>query len=104
MKSHVVDAYITHEHTNTGVVNVLKPAFVIAENIGCIPLEGRKDGSSYADEYIAMMDASEPDSVEYEIKEIVLEESNAFFAGQKTEEEVAKIIQSRVQIYLDERK
>ena len=104
IKSHVVDAYITHEHTNTGVVNVLKPAFVIAENIGCIPLEGRKDGSSYADEYIAMMDASEPDSIEYEIKEIVLEESNAFFAGQKTEEEVAKIIQSRVQIYLDERK
>ena len=36
-----------------------------------------------------------------EIMEIVSEETGAFFAGDKTAEETAKVIQSRVQLYLD---
>ncbi len=36
------------------------------------------------------------------IKAIVDEELGAFLAGQKTAEETAKIIDSRVQLYLDE--
>ena len=36
------------------------------------------------------------------IKEIIEEEMEAFLAGQKTAEETAKVIDSRVQIYLDE--
>jgi hypothetical protein len=36
------------------------------------------------------------------IKVIVDEETAAFFAGQKTAREVAEIIESRVQVYVDE--
>ena len=39
---------------------------------------------------------------ESEIRNIITEESNAYFAGQKSAEEVADIIQSRVQVYLKE--
>lgn len=35
---------------------------------------------------------------------IITEEAEAFFAGQKTAEEVAKVIQSRVKIYVNEKK
>ena len=48
------------------------------------------------------MDSAVPGSVYYEIFDIVYEESGAYFAGDKTEQEVAHIIQSRVQLYLDE--
>ncbi len=65
---------------------------------------GRKDGTSYADEFIELMDIAVPGSVYYEIFDIVYEESGAYFAGDKTEQEVAHIIQSRVQLYLDEKK
>ncbi|MDE5802698.1 MAG: extracellular solute-binding protein [Lachnospiraceae bacterium] len=37
-----------------------------------------------------------------EIMDIVSEETGAFFAGAKTAEETAKVIQNRVQLYLDE--
>ena len=69
-----------------------------------VPLMGRKDGTSYADEFIELMDSAVPGSVYYEIFDIVYEESGAYFAGDKTEQEVAHIIQSRVQLYLDEKK
>ncbi len=36
-----------------------------------------------------------------EIMNIVSEEIEAFFAGDKTAEETAKLIQNRVQLYLD---
>ena len=69
-----------------------------------VPLMGRKDGTSYADEFIELMDIAVPGSVYYEIQDIVYEESGAYFAGDKTEQEVAHIIQSRVQLFLDEKK
>ena len=37
-----------------------------------------------------------------EIRSIISEEAAAFYAGQKTVEETAKVIQSRVQLYVDE--
>lgn len=80
-----------------------KPAFVNDGRV-VVVLEGREDGTSYADEYISIIDAGAPSSVEYEIQNIVYEESAAFFAGEKTEQETAEIIQSRVSIYLAERK
>ena len=40
----------------------------------------------------------------YMISGIVLEEAAAYFAGQKTAEEVATIIQSRIQVYISETK
>ena len=36
------------------------------------------------------------------VKDIILEETQYFFEGQKTAVEVGKIIQDRVQLYLDE--
>ena len=45
------------------------------------------------------------DSVYYydeDIMEIIEEEAGAFFAGQKTAKQVADIIQSRAQIYVNE--
>ena len=38
------------------------------------------------------------------IRDIVEEETKPFFDGDKTAEEVAKIIDNRVQLYLDETK
>ena len=39
-----------------------------------------------------------------ELVTVVSEEAAAFFAGQKSAEEVAKLIQSRVQIYVNEQR
>jgi len=43
-----------------------------------------------------------PKGADYEVIGIVLEESAAFFAGQKTVEEVSELIQNRVQVYVNE--
>jgi hypothetical protein len=77
------------------------PFFQLGSNAS-VPLMGRKDGTSYIDEFIKLMDNAVPSSVYYEIQDIVLEETGACFSGDKTEQEVAHIIQSRVQLYLDE--
>lgn len=69
-----------------------------------IPLEGREDGSSYLDEYMELMDSGESLSVQYSIQNIILEEVMAYFAGDKSEYEVADIIQNRIQNYLNEQK
>lgn len=37
-----------------------------------------------------------------EVQNIILEEAEAFFTGDKTLEEVVRVIQSRVQLYFDE--
>ena len=39
---------------------------------------------------------------ETDIKNIINEEASAFFSGQKTAEEVAEIIQNRVNVYINE--
>ena len=43
-----------------------------------------------------------PKGANYEVICIVLEESAALFAGQKTAAEVAELIQNRVQVYVNE--
>jgi len=52
--------------------------------------------------YDVLEQVSVPNGSNYAVTCIVLEESAAFFAGQKTAEEVAELIQNRVQIYVDE--
>lgn len=103
ISEHVKDAVETHVHTINGIEHDIIPVFEINPNT-YVPLAGREDGTSFADEYIYLMDEASPRAVENEISEIIYEESSAYFEGVKTEEEVAKIIQSRVQILLDERK
>ena len=50
-----------------------------------------------------MMDSAVADTMEYQtIRTMVVEEAQAYFAGDKTLEDTCRIIQSRVQLYLDE--
>lgn len=66
-------------------------------------LKCKPDGTSYVEDYIAFMDSCvlmpPEDSV---IADIVLEETAPYFAGDKDMDTVIDIIQSRVQLYLDE--
>lgn len=60
----------------------------------------------YAEQYFAFLDGAEFPKAPYgvHIWDIVEEEAEAYFAGTKSAEEVAKVIDNRVQLYLDERK
>ena len=69
---------------------------------GGIPLKSKPDGTTFVGEYIELMDQARPASSQIKIQDIIFEEAGAYFAGDKSEKEVAKIIQSRVQIYLKE--
>ncbi len=69
------------------------------------PLEGKPDGDSWLQEYMDLLDQGVPMAEEYsEIEMIMTEEAAAFFSGDKDAAEAAEIVQSRVQLYLDERK
>lgn len=48
-------------------------------------------------------EARPPVRWESELRQMIGEEAGALFAGQKEAEEVARIIQNRVQLFLDER-
>lgn len=66
-------------------------------------IDGKPDGTSYLPEYLELMDSCRlPSGVTEPIKDIIMEEAGAFFAGDKDARTVADIIQSRVQLYLDE--
>ena len=55
------------------------------------------------DQVLALFDVAKPAaSQNSEIMTIISEEAEAFFKGQKSAAEVAAIIQSRAQIYVDE--
>lgn len=71
---------------------------------GRVPLDGRKDGTSYLDEYLELMEGGVSESIQYEIQNIVTEEVKPFFTGEKSEREVAGIIQNRVRLFLEEQK
>ena len=45
---------------------------------------------------------SEPMTYNANVNNIIMEEASAFFSGQKSAEEVANIIQSRLSIYVNE--
>lgn len=63
----------------------------------------KPDGTSYLPEYLALMDScANRQRGDNQIRDIIEEEAEAFFSGNKDARTVAGIIQSRVQIYLDE--
>ena len=67
-------------------------------------LASKPDGSSFLPEYLEVLENAAPLPLWCEqIQGVVLEESRAYFEGDKTAEDVAAIIQNRVQLYLDER-
>ena len=103
LRSHVKDAHERIVNTINGPDYAEEPAFVV--NAGCTnPLAGKPDGTSYLEEFIAIMDAAVPETVLNDITDIINEESQSYFSGMKTEREAATVIQSRVKIYLEERK
>ena len=56
-----------------------------------------------ADAFIAFLESLDSFSdLDYNVYNIVAEETGAFYSGQKSAQEVADTIQSRVQIYLNE--
>lgn len=66
-------------------------------------LSAKPDGTSYVEEYIAFMDSGilmPPENSA--IASIILEETAPYFSGDKDIDTVIGIIQSRVQLYLDE--
>lgn len=68
-----------------------------------ISLEGKEDGSTYIDEYFELLESCSPASDHKNaISVIVYEETEPFFAGEKTAEETAEIIHKRVSLYLME--
>lgn len=80
------------------------PVFMMGEK-AYTQLEGKADGSSWMREYVELLEKGVPGNWEAsEIQKIVMEEASAYFDGDKSAEDVAEAIQSRVSLYLDERK
>ena len=78
----------------------------LSEN-GWIPLTLKPDGTTYVDEYLELLQKAVPadNTIRAKIvKEIIYDEIGVFFEGDKSAEETAEIIQSRVKIYLEETK
>lgn len=78
------------------------PQFSMGEGVYRI-LTAKPDGTSYVEDYIAFMDKGTllPPQ-DNAIASIVLEETEPYFSGNKDMDTVIGIIQSRVQLYLDE--
>jgi len=70
---------------------------------GVMPLAVDENGDSFVKEYLDIMDKARPYSTHSEVRAIISEEADAYFAGAKTVDEVADIIQNRIQLYLKER-
>lgn len=85
------------EHTDLSE----KPVFLM-DGYNFIELDGKGDGTSFLQEYVELMENAKVDMGIGEVQNIILEEAEAFFTGDKTLEEVVRVIQSRVQLYFDE--
>ncbi len=63
----------------------------------------KADGTSYLEEYMAYLESCVPESrYPSGISAIMLEELRPYFAGDKGVEDTVRILQNRVQLYLDE--
>lgn len=71
-----------------------------------IVLEGKSDGTSYAGEYLDLIKGSRYDRNRGDLSDIISiiwEEADTFFEGEKSARDAAKVIQSRVSLYLMEK-
>lgn len=68
-----------------------------------VPLDGKPDGSSFLPEYVEILERAEymSNTVD-ELGMMIIEEAGGFFSGDMTAEEVARVIQSRAWVYLNE--
>ena len=76
-----------------------------AENRVITDLTLKPDGSTYLEEYLDFVESCRPvPYIPMQIRLIVQEEAHSFFEGSKGAVETAEAIQSRVQLYLEEKK
>ena len=79
------------------------PVPLFSQGSSVIILGGKPDGSSYLQEFLEMAESSHPDNSALNIiRNMILEETDTYFAGDKELDETVKLIQNRVQLYLDE--
>lgn len=79
------------------------PLATTSYGVGNVDLVGRALTEDEAAFILEQIESASPTMVDVDIQNIVQEECEAFFAGDKTAEEVAALIQSRVKILLSER-
>lgn len=72
-------------------------------SVGEEELVGQPLSRAQVEYLLEQIEQAKPQMVDVDLKTIVQEECDAFFAGDKTAEEVAELVQSRVRIYLSER-
>lgn len=78
------------------------PLFEMGDH-SLVPLDGKKDGSSFLPEYLELLENGTPEPIWLDdVGSIIVEEAMAYFNGDKEAEEAATVIQNRVQLYLDE--
>lgn len=69
-----------------------------------ISLPTKSDKSSYLDEYVNFIQNAVPSPIHSdELFNIIMEEADSYFSSDKTLDETARVIQRKVQLYLDER-
>ena len=68
-------------------------------------LPNKEDGTTYVSDFIELLDSAEMPKEFYgdPVWEIVMEEVEDYWSGRKNAEDVAKTIDNKVQLYLDER-
>ncbi|MDE6673460.1 MAG: hypothetical protein K2K19_01415, partial [Acetatifactor sp.] len=80
-----------------------KPIIFVRDGKYSVEVDGKPDGTTYLPEYLDYLSSCKTLSgVTDPIIDIVREEAQPFFDGDKDARTVAGIIQSRVQLYLDE--
>lgn len=97
---------VRNDIVETGVyyTDVPKPSWEYTLGGGTYYLLATKpDGSPWTEEYKDILEraVSRPQNTYY-IEDIILEEARTYLSGVKTAEQVAEIIQNRVQLYLNE--
>lgn len=83
------------EHTEFSQV----PVFLLGEG-AYMPLEGDSEGNSFLEEYLSLMEHEKMECTEYEIIDMLMEETGMYFAGDGDETTVADVLQSRISLYL----
>lgn len=98
VRKDVLESYVIYpDWTNV-------PEFTLGGGV-YFPLACKKDGTAFLEEYFELIESSEasPDHVS-RVKDIIFEEAEQYFEEQYSLDKVIGIIESRVQLYLDERK
>lgn len=91
-----------HETVMDAKGNKAMETWFMTSSRGGIPLAVDANGDPFVEEYIALMDRAMPPSEAYDLRSIISEEADAYFNGAKSEREVARIIDRRVRLYLQE--